>query len=95
MSKVKQKKLDAIKSEILEIKDFVKSSVNHNGQEISDDYDLDDSQENTLTLTKVIHSDSKKIKINNIENIKEELNFVKATLDKHEKILHEILLKLK
>jgi hypothetical protein len=92
--------MEAIKSEILEIKDFVKSSFNHSSPEVldlnnSDDNSLSFNQENTLTLTKVVSSDSKKLNINYIEEIKEELNFIKTILDKHEKILNEILLKLK
>ena len=95
MDKVKEKKLNAIKSDILEIKDYVTSYSNNNSNKISVDYDTNNKVNDTHTLTKIIGTENNSKKLIIFENIKEEINTLKMTLIEHEKILNEILLKIK
>ena len=81
MNKTKEKKINAIKSEILEIKDFVTSNMN------------DENSNHTLTLTKIIDSE-KNEDDNDLINIKKELSTIKSMIIKQEKILEEILTKI-
>ena len=95
MNKIKEKKLNAIKSDILEIKDFVMSNSINNTNKISSDNHLDDKADDTITLTKII--DIKKSIVNPtvLDIIKQDIGLLKSTLIEHEKILKEILLKVK
>lgn len=51
MNTVKEKKLNAIKSDISEIKDFVMSNSSMNEKQLSNDGNLNDSEDDTITLT--------------------------------------------
>ena len=82
MNKTKEKKINAIKSEILEIKDFVTSNMN------------DENSNHTLTLTKIIDSE-KNEDDNDLINIKKELSTIKSMIIKQERILEELLTKIK
>ncbi len=94
MNKIKEKKLDAIKSEILEITDFVTSNIN-NKTEISDiNKNTDKDSGQTLTLTKIVDFE-KNQKNNNLIAIQDQLNNLESILIKHEKILQKILFKIK
>ena len=95
MNKIKEKKLNAIKSDILEIKDFVMSNSVNNTNKISSDNHLDDKTDDTITLTKIvdIHNNSSNPTV--LDVIKQDLCLLKSTLIEHEKILKEILLKVK
>ena len=95
MNKIKEKKINAIKSEILEIKDFVTSNINDDNFEISDPNNkIDEDSNHTLTLTKII--DYEKNEDNNdLITIKKDLDTVKLMIIKQEKVLEEILTKIK
>ena len=95
MNKTKENKINAIKSEILEIKDFVTSNMNDDNSEISDFKNkIDENPNHTLTLTKII--DSEKNEDNNdLITIKKELSTIKSMIIKQERILEEILTKIK
>ena len=54
MNKVKEKKLNSIKSDILEIKDFVISSNINNSTQILSKDNLNDKTDDTITLTKIV-----------------------------------------
>ena len=88
MNKVKEKKLNAIKSDILEIKDFVISNSHNNTKELLVDDD-------TVTLTKIVDIENNGSNSNVLANIKQDLNLLKSTLIEHERILKEILFKIK
>ena len=88
MNKVKEKKLNDIKSDILEIKDFVISNSHNNTKELLVDDD-------TVTLTKIVDIENNGSNSNVLANIKQDLNLLKSTLIEHERILKEILFKIK
>ena len=95
MNKTKEKKINAIKSEILEIKDFVTSNINDDSSEIPDlsKKTAEDSND-TLTLRNII--DNEKNEDNNdLITIKKELFTIKSMIIKQEKVLEEILTKIK
>ena len=95
MNKIKEKKINAIKSEILEIKDFVTSNINDDNFEISDPNNkIDEDSNHTLTLTKII--DHKKNEFDeDLITIKKELSTIKSMITRQEKVLEEILTKIK
>ena len=94
MDKVKENKLNAIKSDILEIREFVTSISNNNNLEPSFDDDINSKVNDTHTLTKIVGVENNNQKLNVFENINEEINTIKTILNEHEKILKEILLKI-
>ena len=95
MNKVKEKKLDAIKSDILEIREFVMSNSNNDTKQISNDYNFNDKVDDTITLTKIVNVENNVSNSNVLINIKQDLSLLKSTLIEHEQILKEILLKIK
>ena len=86
MNKIKEKRLDSIKSEIDEISNFVQSNI---------ETDLKEEKDNTVTLTNIVDSGLKTrnspFKFNDIKN---ELSEIKTVLNKHKIILDSILEKL-
>ena len=95
MNKIKEKKINAIKSEILEIKDFVTSNINDDNSEISDlnNKTVEDSND-TLTLRNII--DYEKNEGNNdLITIKKDIYTIKSMIIKQEKVLETILTKIK
>ena len=95
MNKVKENKLNAIKSDILEIKDFVKANSINDTNEISSDNHLDVKTDNTITLTKIVDIQNNSTNPTVLDVIKQDIGLLKSTLIEHEKILKEILLKIK
>jgi hypothetical protein len=95
LNKVKEKKLNSIKSDILEIKDFVISNSINKTTQISSEDNLNNKVDDTITLTNIVDFESNVSNTSVLGNIKEDLNLLKSTLIKHEKILKEILLKIK
>jgi len=95
VNKVKEKKLNDIKSDILEIKDFVMSNSVNNTNKISSDNYLDDKIDDTITLTKIVDIQNNSSNPKVLDVIKQDLGLLKSTLIEHEKILKEILLKVK
>ena len=99
MNKNKEKKLNAIKSEIEEIKNFAFSNNanidEHNIDERNDAVNFNNSSENTLTLTKIIKQDEKTNNNNELDYIKKELEALKSSITSNENLLKEILAKIK
>ena len=95
MNKVKEKKLNDIKSDILEIKDFVMSNNINNTNKISIDNQLDNKTDDTITLTKIVDIQNNSTNPTVLDVIKQDIGLLKSTLIEHEKILKEILLKIK
>ena len=93
LNKVKEKKLKAIKSEISEISKLVSS----NSESKLDNNNVDDLQkieDDTITLTKIVDNVSNNTKKEQFSEIIEEIRNVRVVLNKQDKILEDILLKL-
>ena len=94
MNKIKEKKLSSIKSQLNEINEFVKVNVNDEVQMKVDNNN--DKENDTLILTKIVnYRDKEKNTLNNIDEIRDELNIIKLMLIKQEKIMDEIILKIR
>ena len=95
MNRAKEKQLNAIKSEILEITNFVTSNKKDENSDIHTDKEIKINSNDTLTLTNIVNSEHKvKIK-DDLNEIKSELFILKSMLTKQEIVLKEILLKIK
>ena len=97
MNKIKEKKLNSIKSQIVEITDFVESSFEDKSKEIfPNKNDNENKEKDTFILTKIVELSPKSTnEIDNINYFRDELSIVKSMLSKQEKTLESILLKLK
>ena len=97
MNKIKEKKLNSIKSQIVEITDFVESSIEDTSKEIfPNKNDNENEGKDTFILTKIIEPFPKSTsQLDNINFIKDELSIVKSILSKQEKTLESILIKIK
>ena len=69
------------------------SSINE--KQLSNDDNLNDSEDDTITLTKIVDAKNSVSNVNILADIKQDLNLLRSTLIKHEQILTEILLKIK
>ena len=95
LSKIKEKKLNSIKSEIEEIKKFVTSNdmLNISRQNVAE---FSNNNENdTLTLTNVIRDENIIINNRDLDIIKNELKELKSAINCNNDLLKEILLKVK
>ncbi|MFL2829940.1 MAG: hypothetical protein ACJZ80_01150 [Candidatus Puniceispirillales bacterium] len=95
MNTTKEKKLNAIKSEILEITDFVTSNNKDKNTDVNKDDVTENDYNNTLTLTNIVNSEHKVLTKNDLTEVKDELNKLNSSLIKQEILLKEILLKIK
>ena len=95
MSKIKEKKLNSIKSEMEEIKKFIVSSNDLGNSEQNEISYSNNSDEDTLTLTKIVNKENKLDNNNNLGEIKKELKELKEAIDINKNLLNEILLKIK
>ena len=98
MNKIKEKKLNSIKSQIVEITDFAESSFKNTTKKIfiNKKNDIENKEKDTFILTKIIEPFPKSTsQLDNINFIKDELSIVKSMLSKQEKTLESILIKIK
>ena len=95
MSTAKEKKLSAIKSEILEITNFVTSNKKDENVDINTDKEININSNDTLTLTNIVNGEQKVRTTDDLTEIKNELLTLKSILTKQEIVLKEILLKIK
>ena len=95
LNNTKEKKLNAIKSEILEITDFVTSNNKDKNTDVNKDDVTENDYNNTLTLTNIVNSEHKVLTKNDLAEVKDELNKLNSSLIKQEILLKEILLKIK
>ena len=95
MSTAKEKKLDEIKSEILEITNFVTSNKKNENVDINTDKEININSNDTLTLTNIVNGEQKVKTTDDLTEIKNELLTLKSMLTKQEIVLKEILLKIK
>ena len=91
----KEKKLNAIKSEILEITDFVTSNNKDKNTDVNKDDEIENDNNHTLTLTNIVNSEHKVLNNNDLTEVKVELYKLKSMLIKQEILLKEILSKIK
>ena len=95
MSKIKERKLNSIKSELEEIKKFIASNNElDNSEQKQTDY-FNNNDENTLILTEIVSNEDKFINNNNLDQIKKELIELKEAININKSLLNEILLKIK
>ena len=95
MSKIKEKKLNSIKSEMEEIKKFIVSNNELNGYEQKQTDYLNNNDEDTVTLTEIVNKEDKLHNNNNLGEIKKELIELKEAININKGLLDEILLKIK
>ena len=95
MSTVKEKKLNEIKSEILEITNFVTSNKKDENVDINTDKEININSNDTLTLTNIVNGKQKVKTTDDLTEIKNELLTLKSMLTKQEIVLKEVLLKIK
>ena len=95
MNKIKEKKLNAIKLEIEEIKNFTVSNNNSNIDEQNDKVSSNNVTDDTLTLTKIIKPDDIPNTNNDLYYIKKDLDTLKSAIKVNENLLKEILNKIK
>ena len=95
MSKIREKKLNSIKSEMNEIKKYIVSKNDlDNFEQDKTNYSINNN-EDTVTLTKIVRNEDKNQNYNNLGEIKKELIELKKTIDINNNLLNEILLKIK
>ena len=95
MSTAKEKKLNEIKSEILEITNFVTSNKKDENVDINTDKEININSNDTLTLTNIVNGKQKVKTTDDLTEIKNELLTLKSMLSKQEIVLKEVLLKIK
>ena len=95
MSTAKEKKLNEIKSEILEITNFVTSNKKDENADINTDKEIKTNSNDTFTLTNIVNSEHNVETKDDLSEIKKELLTLKSILTKQEIVLKEILLKIK
>ena len=95
MSTAKEKKLNEIKSEILEITNFVTSNKKDENADINTDKEINIDSNDTFTLTNIVNGKQKVKTTDDLTKIKNELLTLKSMLTKQEIVLKEILLKIK
>ena len=95
MNTTKEKKLNAIKSEILEITDFIRLNSNNKKFDTNKDDQIENNSNDTLTLTNIVNCKPSIKKNADLIEIKNELYLLKSLLNKNETLLKEILLKIK
>ena len=95
MNKIKEKKLNAIKLEIEEIKNFTVSNNNSNIDEQNDKVSSNNVTDDTLTLTKIIKPDDIPNTNNDLYYIKKDLETLKSAIKVNESLLKKILNKIK
>ena len=95
MNTAKEKKLNAIKSEILEITEFVTSNIKDEDTQIQSDNESHIDPSDTFTLTNIVNSKRKVLTRDDLDEIKDQLYTVKSILTKQELVLKEILSKIK
>ena len=95
MSKIKEKKLNSIKSEMEEIKKFIASNNELDCIEQKQTDYFNNNDEDTLTLTEIVNKEDKFNNNNNLGEIKKELIELKQAININKTLLNEILLKIK
>tara|TARA_B100000123_G_scaffold259859_1_gene225739 strand:- start:433 stop:720 length:288 start_codon:yes stop_codon:yes gene_type:complete len=93
LSKIKEKKLNSIKSEMEQIKKYIASSHTFDNSKHYDSNFSNNNLNDTITLTKVVKNENKITNNNDLDEIKKELIELKHAISDNNEILKEILLK--
>ena len=95
MNKTKEKKINLIKSEMEDIKTFMFSNKNLDISEQLEDDIMNNSINDTITLTNIIKTEEKSNNNSDLSEIKKELEELKTLTLNNEDLLRKILLKIK
>ena len=95
MSKIKEKKLNSIKSEMEEIKKFIVSNNNSDSTEKNKTDYLNNKDEDTVILTQIVQNEKNINSNNDLSVIKKDLLELKKTIEINTNLLNEILLRIK
>ena len=95
MSKIREKKLNSIKSEMEEIKKSIVSTNNlDNSENNKTDYS-NNNDEDTLILTQIVRDEENSNNNNELSEIKKEFLELKKAIEINKNLLNEILLRIK
>ena len=95
MNKIKEKKLNSIKSEMEEIKKYITSNdMSDIFKENYTDF-TKNNIDDTLTLTNIVKDQNKIFNYKDLDEIKKELIELKSAIDDNKVLLKQILLKIK
>ena len=95
MSKIREKKLNSIKSEMEEIKKSIISTNNlDNSENNKTDYS-NNNDEDTLILTQIVQDEKKSNNNNELSEIKKDILELKKAIEINKNLLNEILLRIK
>ena len=95
MSKIREKKLNSIKSEMEEIKKSIVSTNNlDNSENNKTDYS-NNNDEDTLILTQIVQDEKNSNNNNELSEIKKEFLELKKAIEINKNLLNEILLRIK
>ena len=95
MSKIKEKKLNSIKSEMEEIKKFIVSNNDLDSFDQNKTDYLNKNNEDTVTLTKIVQEEKKLNNNNDLAEIKKDLLELKKAIENNKNLLNEVLLRIK
>ena len=95
MSKIKEKKLNSIKSEMEEIKKFIVSNNDSDSTEKNKIDYLNNKDEDTVILTQIVQDEKNTHNNNDLSVIKKDLLELKKTIEINTNLLNEILLRIK
>ena len=95
MNTAKEKKLKAIKSEILEITKFVSSNKKDLDTNMNTKNGIEIDINDTFTLTNIVNSKQKVQTMDELAEIKKELSTLKSMLTKQAILIEDILLHIK
>jgi len=95
LSKIKEKKLNSIKSEMEEIKKFIVSNNDADSTEKNKTDYLNNKDEDTVILTQIVQDEKNIYNNNDLSVIKKDLLELKKTIEINTNLLNEILLRIK
>ena len=95
MSKIREKKLNSIKSEMNEIRKYIVSKNDLDNFEQDKTNYSSNNNEDTVTLTKIVNKENKLHNNNILGDINKELIELREAIDNNKNLLNEILLKIK
>ncbi len=95
MSKIKEKKLNSIKSEMEEIKKFIVSNTDLDSTEQNKINILNNNNDDTIILTKIVQEEKKSNNNKDLDEIKKDLSELKKSIEINKNLLNDILLKIK
>ena len=95
MSRIKEKKLNSIKTEIEEIKKYVISSDTSDTSKQNDKEFSNNNLNDTLILTNILKEENKYINNSDLDKIKKELIELKSAIYDNKDLIKQILSKIK